>query len=316
MSTIAATYFTGGVKISVEFPSVAYRDGPAKVAELARAIESIGYDDLAVFDHVVMGYETPTRRAPMYPSQMPILEALVTLGFVAAVTERVTLSTEVLVLPQRQAVLVAKQVSSLDTLSAGRMRLGIGVGWQEVEYQSLGEDFSHRGKLMDEAIGLMRACWSDERIEQRGARFDADAIAMEPKPPQGGRLPLWIGGTGPAAIRRAGTVGDGWMGSVTGDADQVAATIAELRRSVEAAGRDPDAFGLQAMLAPPPNDRGGKTFYQDHDRVVRRAEELRDFGFGWIAINATAIFQAGARSVDAIIEQLEAIHTRLRAAVG
>ena len=99
MSTIAATYFTGGVKISVEFPSVAYREGPAKVVELARAIEAIGYDDLAMFDHVVMGYATETRRAPMYPSQMPILEALVTLGFVAAVTERVTLSTEVLVLP-------------------------------------------------------------------------------------------------------------------------------------------------------------------------------------------------------------------------
>ena len=87
------------VKISVEFPSVASREGPAKVVELARAVESIGFDDLAMFDHVVMGYETDTRRAPMYPSQMPILEALVTLGYVAAVTERVTLSTEVLVLP-------------------------------------------------------------------------------------------------------------------------------------------------------------------------------------------------------------------------
>ncbi len=153
----------------MEFPSVAYREGPAKVAELARAIEAIGFDDLAVFDHVVMGYEKPDRRAPMYPSQMPILEALITLGFVAAVTERVTLSTEVLVLPQRQAVLVAKQVSTLDTLSGGRMRLGIGVGWQEVEYQSLGEDFTQRGAVMDEAIGVLRACWGDERIESRGA---------------------------------------------------------------------------------------------------------------------------------------------------
>src|SRR4051812_15389132 len=179
---------------------------------MARAIESIGYDDLAVFDHVVMGYATETRRAPMYPSQMPILEALVTLGFVAAVTERLTLSTEVLVLPQRQAVLVAKQVSTLDTLSGGRMRLGVGVGWQEVEYQSLGEDFSRRGLLMDKAIGLLRACWGDERIEARGERFDADAIAMEPKPPQGALLPVWVGGTGPAARRRAGSLGDGWMG--------------------------------------------------------------------------------------------------------
>src|SRR5215210_6554070 len=195
----------GGVKISVEFPSVAYREGPAKVLDLARSIESIGFDDLAMFDHVVMGYATEARGAPMYPSQMPIMEALVTLGFVAAVTDRVTLSTEVLVLPQRQAVLVAKQVSTIDTLSGGRMRLGIGVGWQEVEYQSLGEDFARRGTVMDEAIGLLRACWRDERVEARGERFEADAIAMEPKPPQGARLPLWIGGTGAAALRRAGT---------------------------------------------------------------------------------------------------------------
>jgi probable F420-dependent oxidoreductase len=316
MSTIAATYFTGGVKISVEFPSVAYREGPAKVAELARAIEAIGFDDLAVFDHVVMGYETPTRRAPMYPSQMPILEALITLGFVAAVTERVTLSTEVLVLPQRQAVLVAKQVSSLDTLSGGRMRLGIGVGWQEVEYQSLGEDFATRGKVMDEAIDLLRACWDDERIESRGLRHDAALIAMEPKPPQGGRLPLWIGGTAPAALRRAGTLGDGWMGSVTGDAEQAKGTIAEIRRHAEAAGRDPMAVEMQAMLAPPPRDPDGKTFYADHDRVVARAEEVQSFGFGWLAINATAIFQAGARSVDAMAAELDTLHGRLRSAVG
>lgn len=303
------------MKISVEFPSVAYREGPDKVAELARAIEAIGYDDLAVFDHVVMGFETPDRPAPRYPTQMPILEALVTLGFVAAVTERVTMSTEVLVLPQRQAALVAKQVSTLDTLSGGRMRLGVGVGWQEVEYQTLGEDFRRRGRMMDDAIGLLRSCWGDERIERRGERFDADAIAMEPKPPQRDRLPIWVGGSTPVALRRAGTLGDGWMGMVTSDADQTRAAVETVRRHAESAGRDPLAVGLQAMLAPPPNDRAGKTFYQDHDRV-RRAEQVQELGFGWVAINATAIFQSGARSVAAMAEQLEALHTRLREAVG
>src|ERR1700748_1376365 len=119
---------------------------------------------------------------------MPILEALVTLGFIAAVTERVTLATEVLVLPQRQAVLVAKQVSTLDTLSGGRMRLGIGVGWQEAEYEALGEDFARRGPMMDEAIGLLRACWGEERIERRGGRLPANVIALGPKP-TGGRAP-------------------------------------------------------------------------------------------------------------------------------
>jgi probable F420-dependent oxidoreductase len=304
------------MNISVEFPSVAYREGPDKVAELARVIEAIGYDDLAVFDHVVMGFETPTRPAPRYPTQMPILEALVTLGFVAAVTERVTMSTEVLVLPQRQAALVAKQVSTLDTLSGGRMRLGVGVGWQEVEYQTLGEDFRRRGRMMDDAIGLLRSCWGDERIERRGDRFDADAIAMEPKPPQGGRLPIWVGGNTPAALRRAGTLGDGWMGMVAGDVEQTRAVIETVRRHAESVGRDPLAFGLQAMLAAPPNDRAGKTFYQDHDRVVRRAEQVQKLGFGWLAINATAIFQSGARSVSAMGEQLEALHRRLREAVG
>jgi probable F420-dependent oxidoreductase len=304
------------MKISVDFPSVAYREGPAKVAELARAIESIGYDDLAVFDHVIMGYETATRAAPIYPSQMPILEALVTLAFAAAVTERVSLSTEVLVLPQRQAVLVAKQASSIDTLSGGRLRLGVGVGWQEAEYEALGEDFTRRGRLMDEMIPLMRACWGEERIESTGARFRADVIAMEPKPPQGAHLPLWFGGDGPAAFRRIGEWGDGWMTSVGSDEARLRAGIDEIRRRAEAAGRDPAAIGLQAMLAPPPRSPGGKAFYQDHDRVAQRAEQIAGLGFGWIAVNATAVFQAGARSVDALVEQLSLLHSRLRAAVG
>jgi probable F420-dependent oxidoreductase len=304
------------MKLSVEFPSVAYREGPDRVADLARTIESIGYDDLAVFDHVVMGYEKDDRPAPMYPSQMPILEALTTLGFVTAVTRKVTLSTEVLVLPQRQAVLVAKQVSTLDTLSGGRLRLGVGVGWQEAEFQALGEDFEGRGKRMDEAIDLLRACWSHERIDVRGDRFHADEIAMEPKPPQGVRLPVWVGGESPVALRRTGMRGDGWMGTLGGDDDRNRAKIETIRRHAEAAGRDPSAIGLQAMLAPPPRDPKGKSFYQDHDRVVRRAEQAHALGFGWLAINATAIFQAGARSVDAMAEALGALHTLLRDAVG
>jgi probable F420-dependent oxidoreductase len=304
------------VKISVEFPSVAYREGPAKVLELARAIDEIGFDDLAMFDHVVMGYATDTRRAPMYPSQMPILEALVTLGYVAAVTARVTLSTEVLVLPQRQAVLVAKQVSTLDTLSAGRMRLGVGVGWQEAEYTALGHDYARRGRQMDESIRLLRACWGEERIEQRGEAFHADVIAMEPKPPQGAALPIWVGGSGPAALRRVGELGDGWMGMIAGSDDDVRATIAAIRGHAEAAGRDPDALGMQAMLAPPPNDRGGKEFYADLGRVVARAEQVRELGFGWLAINATAVFQAGARSITEMIGRLDDVHGALRGAVG
>jgi probable F420-dependent oxidoreductase len=228
----------------------------------------------------------------------------------------VTLSTEVLVLPQRQATLVAKQVASLDTLSGGRMRLGVGVGWQEAEYDALGEDFATRGRRMDETITYLRACWGDERIQQRGARFRAEEIAMEPKPPQGERLPIWVGGLTPVALRRAGQLGDGWMGMVAGGDEEMRAAIDTVRRHAADAGRDPATIGLQAMLAPPPNDAGGKTFYQDLDRVVARAEQVAALGFGWLALNATAIFQSGARSIAEISDRLDQLHSRLRAAVG
>jgi probable F420-dependent oxidoreductase len=304
------------MKISVEFPSVAYREGPAQVARLAQAVEEIGYDDLAVFDHVVMAYELEGRHRPRYPAQMPVLEALVMLGFVAAVTSRVSLSTEVLVLPQRQAALVAKQVATIDLLSAGRVRLGIGVGWQEPEYAALGVDFGRRGRLMDEAIEFMRECWTEPRIDHAGTAFRAEAVAMEPKPRGGAGLPLWIGGTTPAAFRRTGRVGAGWMGMLSGDPGTDRASIAAIRSAAEEAGRDPTTIGLQAMLAPPPRDADGKTFYADHDRVVRRALDAADLGFDWIALNATAIFQAGARSVAEIVEQLAQLHGRLRAELG
>src|SRR5262249_41999213 len=149
------------MKLSVEFPSVSYREGPEAVRRMAQAIERIGYDHLDILDPVVMGQPMDGRPPGPYNPAMPIIEALMGLSCLAAVTSRVTLGTEVLVLPQREPTLVAKQVSTLDTLSAGRVRLGIGVGWQESEYEALGEDFRTRGQRMDEAIRLLRAYWSD-----------------------------------------------------------------------------------------------------------------------------------------------------------
>src|SRR5882762_9174067 len=167
------------MKLSVEFPSVSYREGPAA---------------------------------------MPILEALMALSYIAAVTTRVTLGTEVLVLPQRQPALVAKQVSTLDTLSGGRVRLGVGVGWQESEYEALGEDFHTRGARMDEMIRLLRTYWNDAQVDFKGQHYQITAIGMEPKPPQRGRLPIWIGGRSERALRRVGELGDGWLGNQIADA--------------------------------------------------------------------------------------------------
>jgi probable F420-dependent oxidoreductase len=304
------------MKLSVEFPSVAYREGPQAVARLAQAIERIGYDHIDMFDHVVMGHPTATRAAGPYPAGMPILEALTTLGYLAAVTSRVTLGTEVLVLPQRQPVLVAKQLSTLDTLSGGRVRLGVGVGWQESEYDALGEDFHTRGRRMDEAILLIRAYWRDREVTFAGRDYHASAMAMEPKPPQGSGLPLWVGGNSAAAHRRVGRLGDGWLGSQVGDAADAARAIESIRQHAEAAGRDPGAIGLQCMVAPPPRSAADKGFYADHDRVVARVAALRDMGFQWAALNATAIFQAGARRTDELIDVLAALHGKIRAETG
>lgn len=302
------------MKLAVEFPSVAYREGGAGVVRLAQGIETIGYDQLDMFDHVIMGFPTETREAPIYPPKMPILEALMTLSFVASATSRIGLGTEVLVLPQRQPVLVAKQVATLDTLSGGRVRLGVGVGWQESEYDALEEPFGNRGRRMDEAIALLRAYWGDERVDYAGAHYSSTAMAMEPKPPQGADLPIWIGGASEAALRRVGELGDGWLALPIEDPAVAAKCKTKIAAYAEAAGRDPASIGYQQMLAPPPRDQDGKRFYSDTDRVVARAVDAKEMGFEWGALNATAIFQSGARSVDAILDILGTLHEAIRAA--
>jgi probable F420-dependent oxidoreductase len=302
------------MQLTVEFPSVAYREGPTAMIRMAKAIEKIGYDRIDIFDHVVMGYNIEGREPVRYPAKMPIMEALVTLGMIAGVTERIGLGTEVLVLPQRDPVLVAKQISTLDTISGGRMRLGAGIGWQPAEYEALGFNYRNRGKRMDEAIGILRKCWADERIDHNGDHYFMEAIAMEPKPPQGGGLPIWIGGNSDPALRRVGKLGDGWLGSQVTDADMAARSINLIRESAVTAGRDAEAIGLQAMIAPPPRagDDAAKGFYSDHAAVADRAAALQQMGFGSVALNATAIFQSGARSVTAMTEQLQQLHVAIK----
>jgi len=304
------------MKLTVEFPSVSYREGPEAVRKFARTLEEIGYDHIDVFDHVVMGYPMEGRPPGPYAAQMPILECFILMSHLAAVTTRIGLGTEVLVLPQRHPTLVAKQVSTLDTLSGGRIRLGVGVGWQESEYEALGESFKDRGKRMDEALELLRVYWSEARVDFKGTYYPMTAMAMEPKPPQGAKLPIWIGGYSEAAFRRVGKYGDGWLASRIDDAASARKGLDAIYRAAEAAKRDPKSIGLQSMVAPPPRDAEGKRFYTEHDRVIRRVAELKAMGFEWVALNATAIFQAGARSVDAMLDQLRTLHGKIRAEVG
>jgi probable F420-dependent oxidoreductase len=305
------------MKLALQFPTLIHHEGPAAIAKIARAAESIGFDQIDFFDHVVMGHPMEGRDPSPYPTEIPILEPLVALGFAAAVTERIGLGTEVLVLPQRQPALAAKQISTLDTLSGGRVRIGVGVGWQVCEYEALGTDFHQRGRMLDEAIPLLRSYWSQNPIDFDGQHFKATKLAMEPKPPQGDAIPIWVGGDSAAALRRAGTLGDGWManGAIT-DIDIQA--IATVKQHAEQAGRDPARLGFQAQITAPfdPDDLAGRNFHMNPERIAAAVASAQQAGFDWAAINATAIYVLGARTADALAEDLAKVHAAVRAEVG
>ena len=300
------------MKTSVVFPNVMYREGPQGVTRFIQGVERIGFDELAMFDHVVMGYPTATRKKPFYAPQMPIMEAFTLLAFAAACTTNVGLGTGVLVLPQRQPTLVAKQVSTLDTLSAGRMRLGVGSGWQASEYEALQQDFGSRGKRMDETIEILRAYWRDEHVNFNGEYYRIDEIAMEPKPPQGAALPIWIGGTKAPALRRVAEMGDGWMAMNAPGDSPLQDRISQLHDYCEAIGRDPASIGMQMALSPGLADKAKrKRFFSDPDLLAERAAELKQMGFGYLGIDCVPMFQQGYRSVNALLEYLERVYAAL-----
>ncbi len=303
--------------IGVVFPSVMYREGPQGVQKLIRAIEAIGFDELDMFDHVVMGYPTETRRAPFYTPKMPIMEAFTLLAYAASITQRVKLGTTVLVLPQRNPTLVAKQVSTLDTLSGGRVELGVGVGWQAAEYEALNEAFDDRGARCDEALEILRAYWAHEHVNFSGTHYELDEIAMEPKPPRGAAIPIWIGGTRQPALRRVARYGDGWMAMNAPGDPPLEERLALLRQCCEAEDRDPASVKLHMSLSPDPLDKEQrKRFFADPELLRRRAAELKALGFDHTAIDCVPIFQHGYRTSDAMIDYLGVVHEALRAEVG
>lgn len=164
---------------------------------------------------------------------------------------------------------------------------------------------------MDDAIQLLRKCWSDELISYEFDHYSAESMAMEPKSPQGSDLPVWVGGMSDAALARAGRLGDGWLANAIEDEDDALRSKALVLAHAERAGKDLNSFGLQMMLDVPPRDDAGRLFYRDLDRVKARADQVEGWGFEYGAINATAIFQSGARSVDAIIDVLADVHRAL-----
>ena len=173
-----------------------------QLLEIARACEDEGFDSVWATDHVIM----PTELREPYGE---LLEPLTTLTYIASRTERVKLGTSCIVLAQRNPILAAKQAATLDVFSKGRVILGFGAGWAEKEFQYLNADFSKRGKVMDESIRLMKALWKEEVVDFEGEFFRVRGALFLPKPPRRD-IPVWIGGNGPTAVRRAVRLGDGW----------------------------------------------------------------------------------------------------------
>jgi probable F420-dependent oxidoreductase len=293
--------------VAVEFPLAAHRWGADTVLELARAIEDVGYDEIDLFEHVTVGHPIPGR-SETREAAPELLEPLVTLGAISAVTHRIRLGTGILVLPQRQPALVAKQVATLDVLSNGRVRLGVGVGWQRSEYESLGVPFAERGRRIDEAITLMRRYWTEPSVTFHGQFYRAEAMGMDPKPVQPGGPPIWLGGDSEAALHRVGRLGDGWMAMADSDEAVVTAPekLATIRAAAEAAGRDPARIGLQARLSDP----------LDLESVPRRVAGLRAAGFTWITVSLPVVEAAGVVGVAAQVEALTRIKAAILDAVG
>jgi probable F420-dependent oxidoreductase len=233
------------MKIGIIYPQTELQGDPEAVRRIGLAAEELGYDYLLAYDHVVGATHDrePKLNGP-YTDKHPFHDPLVMFGYLAALTRRIELITGVLILPQRQTVLVARQAADVDLLSNGRLHLGVGIGWNYVEYDALGQDFHSRGKRIDEQISLLRDLWTKPLVSFEGAFDRVDRAALIPRPRR--QIPIWVGGFVDAALRRAATLGDGFI-AADGAADAFQ-QVERLRQLLKEVGRAEDGYGLQCNM--------------------------------------------------------------------
>ena len=264
----------------------------------AQGAEELGVTHLLIYDHVMgADRDRPGGFKGPYDKGVAFHEPFVLFGFLAAVTQRVDLVTSVMILPQRQAVLAAKQAAEVAILSDNRLKLGIGVGWNTVEYDGLNEDFSTRGRRQEEQVDLMRRLWTEESMSYAGEFHHFDKASILPRPSR--PIPVMFGGSAPAVIDRCARLGDGWIPLGTPN-EKSAQRVAELRRIREGAGLSMDGFEIfaQAQYA------GG-----DPDRWQSHAEAWRSTGATHLAV---ATHNAGDTDVDGHLARI----AEYREAVG
>ena len=254
------------MQIGVVYPQIELGGDPRAVREIGLAVESLGFDHLLAYDHVlgaVHADRTPPLMGP-YTETDPFHDPLVMFAYLAGITERIGFATGILILPQRQTVLVARQAADLDLLCGGRFRLGIGVGWNHVEYDALGQDFRRRGARQEEQIELLRRLWTEPVVDFDGEFDRVERAALLPKPTRS--IPIWLGGYGEAAWERAARHADGFI--FGGRATDILESWKRMRDRVAELGRPVEDFGGDYLVLSKPGV----------DELVTKVETWREAG--------------------------------------
>jgi len=286
-------------KLGVVFPQTEIGPDPTAVRDYAQAAEGMGYDYLLAYDHVLgANPDRPGGWSGPYTHETLFHEVFVLFGYLAGITQRLELVTGILILPQRQTALVAKQAAEIDVLSGGRLRLGVGIGWNEVEYIALNENFHNRGKRLEEQVALLRALWTKPLVTFQGEYHTIPDAGLKPMPLQR-PIPVWFGGGADVALRRMARLGDGWIPNIM-PFEKLRADLENVHDYLEQAGRSPKQFGVDVRLS---------VARTPQTEWVREANRLRKLGVTHIAVNT---MRAGFTALD---QHLDALR-RFQAEVG
>lgn len=266
------------MKLGISLPLVDIQGDPATVRDFAQAAEALGYHHLAAPDHV-LGVNVAGRPdwGARNTSKDFFHDPFVLFGFLSACTRTIEFAPEVLILAQRQTVLVAKQAASLDVLSGGRFRLGVGIGWNEVEFVGLNENFRNRGRRSEEQVQVLRALWAEPHVTFKGQWHTIDDAGINPLPLKR-QIPIWFGGHADVTLRRIARWGDGWMMLAHARGEEANAAFAKLRRYAEEAGRDPNSIGLEVWVS---TAEGGPDEWRNEFKAWKAA------GVTHITVNST-----------------------------
>lgn len=283
------------MQVGVVFPQSEIGTDPEVIRDFVTTAESLGYTHLRVYDHV-LGAVHEDRDPPLtgpYTNMTPFHEPFVLFGFLAAHTSRIELVAGVLILPQRQTALVAKQAAEVELLSHGRLRLGVGTGWNYVEYEALNEDFSNRGRRQEEQIELLRMLWSEPLLDYTGQWHRIDRASILPRPERS--IPIWLGGFSDIVYRRAARMADGFL--FARSAESAETVFPTLRRYVEDEGRDPAGFGIDALVQ---LDGGA-------DAWRSQAERFRNLGASHITLTTMGAGLEGREHINVLAPYLDAV---------